>query len=38
MNVPYVTTATAALACVESMKHAKESDGITIKALHDFLK
>ena len=38
MNVPYVTTATAALACVEAMKHAKESDGITIKALQDFLK
>jgi len=38
MNVPYVTTATAALACVEAMKHANDSDGITVKALQDFLK
>jgi len=38
MNVPYVTTATATLACVEAMKHANDSEGITVKAIQDFLK
>ena len=37
-NVPYVTTAAAALACVEAMKELKKQDGLVPKSIQDFLK
>lgn len=37
MNVPYVTTAAAALACVEAMKALKRKDGVGVKSIQDFL-
>ncbi|RXK00425.1 carbamoyl phosphate synthase large subunit [Arcobacter sp. CECT 8986] len=36
-SVPYVTTASAALACVEAMKALKQKDGISVKSIQDFL-
>ncbi len=36
-NVPYVTTAAAALACVEAMKKKKKKDGIGVKSIQEFL-
>ena len=38
MKVPYVTTATAALACVEAMKSFKTNKEVSIKSIQDFLK
>ena len=38
MKVPYVTTAAAALACVEAMKSLKQKDGIAVKSIQDFLR
>lgn len=36
-NTPYVTTAAAALACVEAMKSLKQKDGVSVKSIQDFL-
>jgi len=36
-NVPYVTTAAAALACVEAMKALQNKDGLAPRAIQDFL-
>ncbi|RXJ88056.1 carbamoyl-phosphate synthase large subunit [Arcobacter sp. CECT 8985] len=36
-SVPYVTTAAAALACVEAMKALKQKDGISVKSIQEFL-
>ena len=36
-NIPYVTTAAAALACVEAMKTLKQKDGIGVKSIQEFL-
>ncbi len=36
-NIPYVTTAAAALACVEAMKALKQKDGIGVKSIQEFL-
>lgn len=36
-NVPYVTTAAAALACVEAMKALRRKDGVGVKSIQDFL-
>ncbi|RXJ96332.1 carbamoyl phosphate synthase large subunit [Malaciobacter molluscorum] len=36
-SVPYVTTASGALACVEAMKALKQKDGISVKSIQDFL-
>ncbi len=37
MNIPYVTTAAGALACVEAMKALKQKDGICVKSIQEFL-
>jgi len=37
MNVPYVTTAASALACVEAMGALQSKDGLAPKAIQDFL-
>ncbi len=37
MNVPYVTTAAAALACVEAMTALKQKDTLAVKSIQDFL-
>jgi carbamoyl-phosphate synthase large subunit len=36
-NIPYVTTAAAALACVEAMKVLKQKDGVGVKSIQEFL-
>ncbi len=36
-KVPYVTTAAAALACVEAMKALQKKDGLAPRAIQDFL-
>ena len=36
-NVPYVTTAAGALACVEAMKALRHKDGIGVKSIQEFL-
>jgi len=36
-NIPYVTTAAAALACVEAMKVLKHKDGVGVKSIQEFL-
>ncbi len=36
-NVPYVTTAAAALACVEAMKALRKKDGLGVKSIQEFL-
>ncbi len=36
-NVPYVTTAAAALACVEAMKALNQKGGIGVKSIQEFL-
>jgi len=36
-NVPYVTTAAAALACVEAMKELRKKDGLSPKSIQEFL-
>ncbi len=38
MNIPYVTTAAAALACVESIKALRKNKGISVQSIQDFLK
>ncbi|WP_428025591.1 carbamoyl-phosphate synthase large subunit [Arcobacter sp.] len=37
MNVPYVTTAAAALACLEAMRELKKKDGLSPKSIQEFL-
>ena len=37
MNVPYVTTAAAALACLEAMKELRKKDGLSPKSIQEFL-
>lgn len=36
-NVPYVTTAAAAFACVEAIKAIRKKDGVEVKSIQDFL-
>ncbi len=36
-NIPYVTTAAAALACVEAMKALRKKDGLGVKSIQEFL-
>ena len=36
-NVPYVTTAAAALACVEAMRALRQKNGIGVKSIQEFL-
>ncbi|WP_121626798.1 carbamoyl-phosphate synthase large subunit [Poseidonibacter antarcticus] len=36
-NVPYVTTAAAALACVEAMTVLRKKDGLGVKSIQEFL-
>ena len=38
MNTPYVTTAAAALACVESIKALRKNKGVTVKSIQEFLQ
>lgn len=37
MNIPYVTTAAAALACLEAMREIKKKDGLSPKSIQEFL-
>ena len=37
MNIPYVTTAAGALACVEAMKELRKKDGLSPKSIQEFL-
>ncbi|WP_419764648.1 MAG: carbamoyl-phosphate synthase large subunit [Arcobacter sp.] len=37
MNIPYVTTAAAALACLEAMREIKKRDGLSPKSIQEFL-
>jgi len=37
MNIPYVTTAAGALACVEAMRELRKKDGLTPKSIQEFL-
>ena len=36
-NVPYVTTAAAALACVEAITVLKKKNGLGVKSIQEFL-
>jgi carbamoyl-phosphate synthase large subunit len=37
MNIPYVTTAAGALACVEAMRELRKNDGLSPKSIQEFL-
>jgi carbamoyl-phosphate synthase large subunit len=37
MNIPYVTTAAGALACVEAMRELRKKDGLSPKSIQEFL-
>ncbi len=38
MNVPYVTTAAAAIACVEAMKALRKNEGVSVQSIQEFLE
>ncbi|MGA1932313.1 carbamoyl-phosphate synthase large subunit [Arcobacter sp. YIC-464] len=37
-NVPYGTTASTALACIEAMKALKSADGVNVKSIQEYLE